>query len=269
MAIVVIAHGPWLLAMRGMPEDSISRLTQSRAVRGFWSSGSCWMSRPATSPTAQLSIRQDQDRSVVHPRYRRQGRIRCDRSGGHEPREPAQHGDHGRRRRDRSPAADDPRPGLHRDAGLSVQSAGPRRGAGSAVGGQPRSSWVRCVAPGAAADPERVPIGMDQGATGCLAQDRVGGRKVEPAHPVKNQHFRAGPAEIIALRSRDFCGYPVFRSRFANRQPVSRNPAPHPQSSLDTGTNVSATRQGLAPLDRRSPQRRARQFCGMPVSIVG
>ena len=72
---------------------------------------------------AQLPVRQDQDRSIVHQRSLERQRRGRDRAGDHHARQQPQDDHHGGRRRDRAAGAGAARDGLRRDAGLSVQSA--------------------------------------------------------------------------------------------------------------------------------------------------
>ena len=83
--------------------------------------------------SAQLSVRQDQDRPLVRARHRRQRRLAGDRARDRQPGLEPRHHDHRRRRRDRKRSGLSEGRRLHRRAGLSVQQ-------GAAAG---RRSW-RC-----------------------------------------------------------------------------------------------------------------------------
>ena len=71
--------------------------------------------------SAQLSVRQDQDRPVLRARPRRQPRRAGDRAFDHQPRQGPRRHHHGRRRRDRSRSELPAQRGLPRGAGLPVQ----------------------------------------------------------------------------------------------------------------------------------------------------
>ena len=72
---------------------------------------------------AALSVRQDQDRPLLHHRYRRAGRLVLHRAGGGEHRRRTPHDHDRRRRRDRAAARSAARTRLCGNAGLSVQPA--------------------------------------------------------------------------------------------------------------------------------------------------
>ena len=75
--------------------------------------------------SADVPVRQDQDRQVVHPEHDHAFRQRGDRVRDHRPRARSRHRDHRRRRRDRGAVAVPAHRRLSARAGLSVQPAGP------------------------------------------------------------------------------------------------------------------------------------------------
>ncbi len=76
---------------------------------------------------AELSLRQDQDRPLLHQGHRRGRRLAQHRAGGDGDGQRPRHGDHGRGRRDQGAAGDRAGRRLHRDAGFSLQPANARR----------------------------------------------------------------------------------------------------------------------------------------------
>ena len=87
--------------------------------------------------SAQLPVRQDQDRPLVHPGARQEGRLPRHRARGDAARRRHRHGHHRRRRRDRRAARDPAHRRLQPGAGLSVQpAAADRRNSGAAGGVQ-------------------------------------------------------------------------------------------------------------------------------------
>ena len=73
--------------------------------------------------SAAFSVRQDQDRPLLHHRHRRAGRLVQHRAGGGDHRRRSPHDDDRRRRRDRAAARPAARTRLFGNAGLSVQPA--------------------------------------------------------------------------------------------------------------------------------------------------
>ena len=73
--------------------------------------------------SAAFSVRQDQDRPLLHHRHRRAGRLVLHRAGGGEHRRRTPHDDDGRRRRDRAATRLAARTRLFGNAGLPVQPA--------------------------------------------------------------------------------------------------------------------------------------------------
>jgi diguanylate cyclase (GGDEF)-like protein len=98
---------------------------------------------------AAFSVRQDQDRSLLHQGSRRSGRVLVDRPGCGEHRGRQRHDDDGGGGRNRAAAESAVHPRLHRDAGLSVQprDIGRRREAVAAFA--PRQGHVGCLKPAA------------------------------------------------------------------------------------------------------------------------
>ncbi len=95
--------------------------------------------------SAQLPVRQDQDRPLVRRRTRQEERLRCDHPRGHRPRRQPRHGDDRGRRRDQGAARNSAGRGLHPGAGLSVRpAAAGQRKFRSCCG-----SWRRCNRVGA------------------------------------------------------------------------------------------------------------------------
>ena len=96
--------------------------------------------------SAQLSVRQDQDRPVLRARPRRQPRRAGDRALDHQPRQGPRRHHHRRRRRDRSRIELPARRGLPRRPGIPVQprpaQCRDRQPAGSAGRARPRSDGL-------------------------------------------------------------------------------------------------------------------------------
>ena len=98
--------------------------------------------------SAAVSVRQDQDRPLLHQGSGRRRRLVVDRPGGGEHRGRERHDDDSGRRRDRAAAEPAVHPRLHRDAGISVQPRDTGRGDPAAVAVAPRQGGIRGLNPG-------------------------------------------------------------------------------------------------------------------------
>ncbi len=94
---------------------------------------------------AALSIRQDQDRSLLHQGYRRPRRILVHHPGGSEHRSRQRHDDDSGGCRNRAATELAVHPRLHRDAGLFVQPRDIGRRGAAAVALAPRQGHVGCL----------------------------------------------------------------------------------------------------------------------------
>ncbi len=198
--------------------------------------------------SAQLPVRQDQDRPLVHQGHRAQPRQRRHHQGDREPRHEPRHPHHGRGRRDRGAARNRAPRRLHRDAGLSGEPAGSGlRSAAAHRALPPRGCGgvARCLPEGQVGSQGRPALLRSAGMTlrDCAALRKhaghrqsspesaagIGRRKSSSAHqqcPVPTPHSNAVPQRAQARRRTSGTGSAdrLMRARRAGLWRVLRQP---------------------------------------------